>query len=79
MQNQIKRLSFGTAQSQLTVGGIKKFILLVPPNDEQYRITQILSQVDSKIQMEQSFKAELEQLKEGLIQVLLTGKVRVKV
>lgn len=79
MQNQIERLSFGTAQSQLTVGGIQKFRLLVPPNDEQRQIAQILSQVDSKIQTEQAFKEELEKLKKGLMQVLLTGKVRVKV
>ncbi len=79
MQYQIERLSFGTAQSQLTVGGIQKFRLLVPPNDEQCKIAEILSEVDAKIETEQAFKAELEQLKKGLMQVLLTGKVRVKV
>jgi len=79
MQNQIERLSFGTAQSQLTVGGIQKFRLLVPPNDEQRQIAEILSEVDSKIETEHAFKSELEQLKKGLMQVLLTGKVRVKV
>ena len=32
----------------------------------------------SKIEKEEATKAELEQLKKGLMQVLLTGKVRVK-
>ena len=79
MQNQIERFSFGTAQSQLTVGGIQKFRLLLPSNDEQRKIAEILNEVDSKIKTEQAFKAELEQLKKGLMQVLLTGKARVKV
>ena len=32
----------------------------------------------AKIEKEEATKAELEQLKKGLMQVLLTGKVRVK-
>jgi len=79
MQNQVRTLSFGTAQSQLTVGGIQKFKLLVPPYEEQCKIAETLSEVDAKIETEQTFKSELEQLKKGLMQVLLTGKVRVKV
>ena len=51
----------------------------LPPLPEQHRIVEILSEVDAKIETEQSFKAEREQLKKGLMQVLLTGKVRVKV
>ena len=43
------------------------------------RIEEILSELDAKIEMEQAFKEELEKLKKGLMQVLLTGKVRVKV
>ena len=44
---------------------------------EQQKITEILSEVDAKIEKEEATKAELEQLKKGLMQVLLTGKVRV--
>ena len=54
--------------------------LLVPlvPIQEQSQITQIISEVDAKIEKEEATKTELEQLKKGLMQVLLTGKVRVK-
>ena len=51
----------------------------LPPLPEQRQIAEILSEVDSKIETEHAFKSELEQLKKGLMQVLLTGKVRVKV
>ena len=51
----------------------------IPLVSEQNKITEILSELDTKIETEQAFKSELEQLKKGLMQVLLTGKVRVKV
>jgi len=79
MQNQIFRISSGTAQPQLTVGGIGKLIILIPPVSEQHNIADILSEVDTKIEKEQATKDQLEQLKKGLMQVLLTGQVRVKV
>lgn len=47
--------------------------------EERQKIADILSEVDAEIEMEQSFKSELEQLKKGLMQVLLTGKVKVEV
>ncbi len=79
MQNQIERLAYGTAQSQLTVGGILKLAILVPPVSEQKQIAGIVSEINNNIKSEQAYKAELKQLKKGLMQVLLTGKVRVKV
>ena len=51
----------------------------LPTIEEQNQIVKILSEVDAKIEKEEATKAELEQLKKGLMQVLLTGKVRVKV
>lgn len=51
----------------------------IPQMREQIKITNIFSELNDKIENEQSYKSELEQLKKGLSQVLLTGKVRVKV
>jgi len=53
--------------------------LALPSAEEQRRISATIAEVDTKIETEQAYKAELEQLKKGLMQVLLTGKVRVKV
>ena len=50
----------------------------LPTIKEQNQIVKILSDVDAKIEKEEATKTELEQLKKGLMQVLLTGKVRVK-
>jgi type I restriction enzyme S subunit len=40
--------------------------------------SEILSDFDARIEKEQGYKTELEQIKKGLMQVLLTGKIRVK-
>jgi type I restriction enzyme S subunit len=45
---------------------------------EQQKIISILSAVDEKIESERQRKEQLEKLKKGLMQDLLTGKVRVK-
>ena len=64
---------------QLNKRNIEPLLVPVPSSQEQFRIVEILSEVDAKIETEQALKAELEQLKKRLMQVLLTGKVRVKV
>jgi type I restriction enzyme S subunit len=56
---------------------LKKIILPLPPLPEQQRIASILSQIDETIEKEQKYKEKLERLKQGLMEDLLTGKVRV--
>lgn len=51
----------------------------MPPLPEQKQITEILSSVDEEIERETSHKEQLGLLKKGLMQVLLTGKIRVVV
>lgn len=65
-----------------TFGAVKKedlisFLIPLPPLPEQQKIAEILSTVDEKIEVERRRKEKLEELKKGLMQVLLTGKVRV--
>ena len=49
----------------------------LPPLSEQKRIAEILSQIDQAIEKEEKYKEKLERLKKGLMEDLLTGKVRV--
>lgn len=49
------------------------------PVTEQKKIGDILSSIDEEIEKEINHKEQLELLKKGLMQVLLTGKIRVKI
>jgi type I restriction enzyme S subunit len=61
----------------------KKEILQVklpfPCPIEQQKIAEILSTIDQKLELERKEKVKLERIKQGLMELLLTGKVRVKV
>ena len=50
-----------------------------PSIDEQKKTAQILTSIDERIEKEESYRNKLLQIKKGLMQDLLTGKVRVKV
>lgn len=69
----------GSAQPKLTQSDCKKFLLQIPLLEEQKKIADILLEVDSQIDEHANRKIKLEELKKGLMQQLLTGKVRVKV
>ena len=58
---------------------IGKFLLPYPHFLEQQKIASILSNVDSQFQKQLEYKTNLETLKKGLMQKLLTGQIRVKV
>jgi len=51
----------------------------LPPFPEQQKIAEILSTVDNKLELLRRKKEKLDVLKKGLMNDLLTGKVRVKV
>jgi len=53
--------------------------LPLPPLPEQQKIACIIIAVDKKLSIEQNVKTRLERVKRGLMDLLLTGKVRIKV
>lgn len=76
--NWAKFIRQGT-QKNLNSQVVGEFIIPLPPIGEQRKIAEILGAVDEKLQVEKRQREALERLKRGLMQVLLTGKVRVKV
>jgi type I restriction enzyme S subunit len=67
----------GMTRFGLTKETIETVLLPLPPLPEQQRTAEILSQVDETIEKEVQNKEKLERLKRGLMEDLLTGKVRV--
>ncbi|QLK27189.1 restriction endonuclease subunit S [Natrinema zhouii] len=77
VMDQIKSLSHGSIMDGLNVSTLRQVRVPLPPLDEQQKIGQILDQFDKKIEEYSQSKQRLQELKNGLMQDLLTGKVRV--
>ena len=79
-KNELLRLAYGTTFLEINKTEIKKVILPTPSSIlEQQKIASILSGVDAHIQKNQEYKEKMQILKKGLMQKLLTGKIRVNI
>ena len=67
----------GSTREKLNQQLLKNILILIPSLAEQKRITKVLSQIDEVIEKEENYKRKLENLKRGLMEDLLTGKVKV--
>ena len=76
-QRQILENSIGSSQKALTIEKLEKINLPILNLQEQKKIAEILSAVDDKIDIYKQIKNKLTELKKGLMQDLLSGKVRV--
>lgn len=65
-----------TAQPAISMENLKKLKLLLPPLPEQEKIAEILGTWDEAIEKLSSLIEQKKLLKKGLMQKLLTGKVR---
>jgi len=74
---QLIKLKPGSEHKRFWISEYSKLYILLPPLPEQQRIAEILSQLDQTIEKEEQYKEKLQKIKQGLMQDLLTGKVRV--
>jgi type I restriction enzyme S subunit len=79
IQSQIKALSVGGIMDGLSSGVIKRLRFPIPSLPEQRQIAVILTTIDDQIETYLTKLTALTRLKSGLMQQLLTGKIRVKV
>lgn len=73
----ISKKAVGSDQPFINLTDLRKMTFFVPNEIEQQKIAYILSKVDSQIKDNHSYLTTLQALKKGLMQDLLTGKVRV--
>ena len=76
-QINLELLNEATGVPSLNRENLKIIFLPLPPLPEQQLIADVLSQVDEVIEKEIQYKEKLERIKKGLMEDLLTGKVRV--
>ena len=67
----------GNAITRLTLQRIKEFVIPVPPYNEQYMIAAQLDALTESIEASEREARKLSKLKSGLMNDLLTGRVRV--
>lgn len=67
----------GSAQPKITQSQLSKMLVKVPPEEEQKEIATRLSSINLKISKEKEYLEKLKLKKKGLMQDLLTGKVKV--
>ncbi len=78
VEDQIRSLSHGLVMRGLNIGIVESLTVPIPPINEQQRFVEILSKSSESIEVEERRLQSLKELKRGLTQDLLTGKVRVK-
>jgi len=76
-QHQIHQLNAGGNRQGLNYEQLRSFIIPWPPPSERAGITRALDTHDSRIRAEEATLVKLRQVKHGLMDDLLTGRVRV--
>ena len=67
----------GSTRARTSVSKLRKTAILFPEKDEQIAIADILSEMDMEIAALEGKIAKYRQIKQGMMQQLLTGKIRI--
>jgi len=78
-ETQLMKLRVGSGLPNIQKGDVENFSVKLPSIEEQIAIAQILQSVDTEISLLKAKAEKLREQKKGLMQQLLTGKVRLNV
>jgi type I restriction enzyme S subunit len=76
VKKQAIRRSTGSTFSRINLGDIRSYKIPVPDEEVQQQIGSALSEVENRINTEKRYLEQITRLKQGLMQDLLSGKVR---
>jgi type I restriction enzyme S subunit len=79
VKSQINKLIVGSNYPAINSSDVKNIRIPFPSLNEQNQIAEVLFTTDEKLEVLSEKKATYQEMKQGLMQQLLTGKVRVKV
>jgi len=68
-----------TGRRRVSREALMRLKIPLPPKEEQNKITNILYTIDQKLKFEYKRREKLVRIKRGLMDLLLTGKVRIRV
>lgn len=75
-QSQINYVTKGGAQATVTISDIRNFVIPTPELEERKAIVSVLVDLDCEIHSLEGKLVKARQLKQGMMQQLLTGKIR---
>lgn len=75
-RKRMKQIKVGSTQVHIRKPVFSSVKIPVPPKDEQEKIAEVFNNINDKIRSERNQKEQLQRLKKGLMQDLLTGSVR---
>lgn len=78
-RQKLTKYAIGTSQLVLAMNALKEAKFHLPKEDEQTAIAQVLQAADKEISLLKAKAEKLREQKKGLMQQLLTGKVRLKI
>jgi type I restriction enzyme S subunit len=73
---QIDLLTNSSSQGNIGMGDIERLVLLLPDKEEQQAIADTLSDVDADLAALEAKVVKARQIKQGMMQELLTGRIR---
>ena len=74
--NEVSDRSGGTTHKRISRGSLGGIRVTIPQLDEQTAIATILSDMDTELAALESRLAKARQIKQGMMQELLTGRIR---
>ncbi|MDO8668643.1 MAG: restriction endonuclease subunit S [bacterium] len=79
LKKQLENIMGTTTFGFVSLGKLGLIEIFLPSLNEQTKISEILSEVDNKININKQIKNKLAELKKGLMRDLLSGRVRTEV
>lgn len=76
LKNQLHQNASGSTFLEISPGKLKQIEVIVPDKSEQTRIAQILSDMDAEIEALEKKLEKYKMIKQGMMQNLLTGRIR---
>jgi type I restriction enzyme S subunit len=78
-KSELNSIAPRSTQKNVNLEILEMFKLPLPPLPEQQKMAEILSSVDARLELLRKRKVRLVKIKKGLMDNLLTGRIRVKI
>ena len=79
LKSELTKLATGISVYGISKSNVAKIAIALPSVEEQQAIAQVLSDMDAEIEALEARVAKTRDIKQGMMQQLLTGRVRLPV